>query len=197
MSRNDAEVSATYRDLDPRAKKKHLVLNALSKKVQCLTESERGDLMKFKAEEWNSKLSSGSLQRWARIYDNDFGINVYDEKRELLGMASIDRYIGQYQHESSDEDSVYTYGGPDEDSKEYGYTAICIGERLCDPIKWPASNQHTIDVATYFLLIRPDTETKDRWRRSGLGVTREIREASQKENSDMFRGSRRDRFSLV
>ena len=197
MSRNDAEVVPTGGDLDPRAKNNHLILSALSKKVQCLTESQIEDLMESRAERWISAWSSESHQRWARIYENDFGFNVYDEKRELLGMASIDHYTDQYEHESSDEDSVYTYKSRDEDPEEYLYTAICIGERLCDPIKWSASNQHTIDVATYFLLIYPDTETKHHCKRAGLGVTREIRETSKKESSEMFRGSRRDRFCLV
>lgn len=74
------------------------------------------------------------------------------------------------------------------------YTAICIGERYNPSVR---DTEAEITVVTYFLLIHPKDETKNQWKRVGLGVAEERRRASDKEKSEMFRDSERKEFVLI
>lgn len=178
---NDAKVIGVGLDLGPGPQDNHFVLSAFFKEVRCLTMHQIGNLnAKSRAEQLGFPRHSGlhysELHHWVKFYDSNFSVGVYDDQRNIMGIASMDYYT-------------------DRDPTGYLCLAICIGERYRDSI-YSADNQ-CVEVATYFLLIDRDNEAKDHWRRFGLGVTREIREVSQKQSSKMFRGCHRKQFCLI
>ena len=183
-SKNDVEVIGTGIDLDKKAEDGHLMLCGLVKAVRCLTLFEIDKLNKIPTEgEWVPPKAMESYQ-WLRLYDDDFWIGVYDDERNLLGMASMDRHLDRYAPRKL---------GPGGDT----CIAICICERFCDSITGSPNIQRTVDVATYFLLMHPEDGTHGRWKRVGLGVTREIRDTSLKESSKMFGSSSRQQICLI
>ena len=183
-SKNGATIIGKDIDLDAKAKDGNLMLCGLTKPVRCLTWEQRQRLNReTKNKKWVSPDKTGPDQ-WLRLCDDDFWIDVYDDQRSIQGVASMDQYLDRYAHNCL---------GPEADT----CIALCICERLRHSGTGAPTVRETVDVSTYFLLIHPEDEPHDRWKRLGLGVTREIRDVSLKEDSKMSSGSPRRRICLI